>query len=77
MTKTFFLDKGLIDHRLKGKILGSLDTSYTDESGIRELVQKSQEILKETDLMKEKALMEKFLTGFCWKFSLTKALGLK
>src|SRR3989344_2267270 len=62
MTKTFFLDKGLIDHRLKGKILGSLDTSYTDESGIRELVQKSQEILKETDLMKEKALMEKFLT---------------
>lgn len=61
MTKNFFLEKGLIDHRLKKKVLGVMDTGYTDESGIRELVQKSEELLKDTDLMKERAIMSKFL----------------
>ncbi len=61
MTKNFFLEKDLIDHRLKKKILGAMDTGYTDESGIRELVQKSEELLKDTDLMKERAIMSKFL----------------
>ncbi len=62
MTKIFFLEKDMLDHRLKGKVLGQMDTSYTDESGIRELVQKSETLLKDTDLMKERALMADFLT---------------
>jgi len=62
MTKTFFVEAGLIDHRLKKKVLGMIDTSYTDESGIRELVHKSEDLLKDTDLMKEKTLLNKFLT---------------
>ena len=41
MTKQYFLDKELIDYRLREKILGQVDTSYTDESGIREVVQRS------------------------------------
>src|SRR3989338_2842800 len=62
MTKQFFVDKDMLDHRIKGKILALIDTSYTDESGIRELVQKSETVLKDTDLMKERALMANFLT---------------
>ncbi|MDO8627697.1 MAG: peptide chain release factor aRF-1, partial [Candidatus Diapherotrites archaeon] len=59
-TKNYFIDTGLLDHRLKAKILGTLDTGYTDDAGIRELVQKSEELLKNTDLMAEKTLINKF-----------------
>jgi len=62
MTKQFFVEKELLDHRIKGKVLALIDTSYTDDSGIRELVQKSDTVLKDTDLMKEKANITEFLT---------------
>src|SRR3989338_6446079 len=45
---------------MKDKVLAVIDTGYTDESGIRELVQKSETVLNDTDLMKEKAIMSKF-----------------
>ncbi|MBU1939528.1 peptide chain release factor aRF-1, partial [Candidatus Micrarchaeota archaeon] len=61
ITKNYFLNKDMIDHRLKGKIIGQVDTSYTDDSGIREMVQRSEELLKDTDMMKERALVNKFM----------------
>ncbi|MFH1545701.1 MAG: peptide chain release factor aRF-1 [archaeon] len=63
ITKNDFLSKEAIDHRLKQKIIGVVDASYTDESGIRELFFKSEEILKDTEIMKEKKLMNQFLEG--------------
>lgn len=63
MTKNFFIEKDMLDYRIKDKVLGLIDTSYTDESGIRELVQKSETLLKDTDLMKERALMSNFLSA--------------
>jgi peptide chain release factor subunit 1 len=35
--------------------------SYTDESGLYELVEKAQDVLQELDLMREKRLMNRFL----------------
>ncbi len=61
ITKNKFLEKEALDYRIKEKIIGTLDTSYTDESGIREMIQKSEELLKGTALMKERALINKFL----------------
>ena len=61
ITKNFFLEKDLVDYRLKKKIIGTVDTSYTDESGIRELIQRSEELLKHTSLMKEQKLISRFL----------------
>ena len=61
ITKNYFLNKDLIDHRLKPKILGTIDTSYTDESGIRETIQKSDELLKDTAIIKEKNQINDFL----------------
>ncbi|MFH1224560.1 MAG: peptide chain release factor aRF-1 [Candidatus Diapherotrites archaeon] len=61
ITKNYFLNRGLIDHRLRGKIIGQIDTSYTDESGIREIVQRSEELLKDTDMMKERVTINKFM----------------
>jgi len=61
MTKNEFLNVGTLDSRLKQKVIGVVDTSYTDDSGIRELFFKSGEILKDTEIIKEKKLLGKFL----------------
>lgn len=60
-TKKDFLDEGELDYRLREKILGIVDLSYTDESGIREIIQRSDDILRNTELMQEKQVMEKFM----------------
>jgi len=60
ITKNYFLNKELMDHRLRDKIIGQVDTSYTDESGIRETVQKSGELLKGTEITKERENLEQF-----------------
>jgi len=61
MTKQYFLDKELVDYRLRKKIIGQVDTSYTDDSGIREVVHQSGDLLRNTELMKEKEVLEKFM----------------
>jgi peptide chain release factor subunit 1 len=61
MTKNFFMEKKAIHHELEKKIIGVIDTSYTDEGGIREVVQKSQDLLKDSELVKERQILEKFL----------------
>jgi peptide chain release factor subunit 1 len=60
-TKQHFLEKGLLDYRLRNKILGTLDVTYTDESGIREIVMKSDELLKGAEITRERAIVNKFL----------------
>lgn len=61
ITKNYFLNEDLVDHRLRDKIIGTIDTSYTDESGIREIVQRSDKLLRETDLMRERETVNRFL----------------
>ncbi len=59
-TKVFFAEKDYLHHELKKKIVEILDTSYTDESGLRELLNTAQDVLSELDLMKEKGYMTSF-----------------
>ncbi|MFA5125497.1 MAG: peptide chain release factor aRF-1 [archaeon] len=61
MTKNYFMEKKAMHHELEKKVLGVIDTSYTDEGGIRELVQKSQDLLKDSELIKERQIIDKFL----------------
>ncbi|MFH1234178.1 MAG: peptide chain release factor aRF-1 [Candidatus Diapherotrites archaeon] len=61
MTKDYFLDEGLLDHRIKAKIIGVVNTSYTDESGIRELVHNSSDVLKEAEVTREMELVQEFM----------------
>ncbi len=60
-TKNQFLEVGGLDYRLRDKILGIVDLSYTDESGIREIIQRSEDILRNTDLMRERVTLDKFM----------------
>jgi len=60
-TKDDFLDGDYLHYELKKKIIGVKDITYTDESGIRELVEKSKDILREVEMIRQKTLMQKFL----------------
>ncbi len=60
-TKEFFYNEGYLHPKVQEKILGVVDTSYTDEFGIKELVNKSSEIFKDLEITKEKNLVQKFL----------------
>ena len=60
-TKNSFLNADYLNAKVKQKIIGTIDTSYTDEFGIREMMQKAGEIMKDLDIIKEKQLVNKFL----------------
>ncbi len=61
ITKNYFINQGHLDARLKEKVLGTIDTSYTDESGIREAVNKSEELLRDADITKERTTVNDFM----------------
>jgi peptide chain release factor subunit 1 len=60
-TKNFFIDEGYLHIDVQKKVLGVVDTSYTDEFGIRELVDSSSEILRDMEIAREKKLVRRFL----------------
>jgi len=59
-TKNVFAEKDYLHHELKKIIVEVLDTSYTDESGLRELLNKAQDVMSELELMQEKGIMQEF-----------------
>jgi peptide chain release factor subunit 1 len=60
-TKDDFLKSGLLHEAVKKKIAGVFDTGYTDEQGIKEVVNKSGEVLADLDILKEKSLVQRFM----------------
>jgi peptide chain release factor subunit 1 len=58
-TKDFFAKSEYLHYELQKKILDTFDVGYTDEYGLKELVEKAREALKGLDLMREKDLMQK------------------
>lgn len=61
-TKDEFVDGGYLLTPLQEKIIGMRDLGNTDESGLEELVQLSQDILAEQEIIQEKKILEKFFT---------------
>lgn len=51
-----------LPERFQKKVLGVKDISYTDESGLHELVENSKDLIKEKELFDEKKIMDEFLT---------------
>ncbi|MDO9044100.1 MAG: peptide chain release factor aRF-1 [Methanobacteriaceae archaeon] len=60
-TKEEFLKGDYMNHEIKKKVITTVDTSYTGEFGIREVIDKSMDVLTEIDVMREKKLVQKFL----------------
>src|SRR3989338_1289487 len=59
-TKDEWVDGQYLATKLREKIIGVIDIGDSDESGLKELVEKSQEILSQQEIIKEKKLLEKF-----------------
>ena len=58
-TKDFFVKSEYLHYELQKKIIDTFDTGYTDEYGLKELLEKSRERMKDLDLMREKDLMQR------------------
>lgn len=61
--KEDFVKKDYLNYQLRNKILGTRDVGYTDEHGLEELVNRSEDLMKEATIVKEKEMMEKFFSG--------------
>lgn len=60
-TKYDFVEKGFLTGDVQKKILAIKDLSYTEEFGLQELVDKSQDVLAEEEIADEKKIMYRFL----------------
>ena len=62
-TKDFFIKEGYLHHELQKKVVSPLfDTGYTDEFGLKELVDNAKDAIIGMDLLKEKTLVQRLLT---------------
>lgn len=61
-SKNDLYERNYLHTYVKQKVLGVKDVGYTDEYGLEELVQRSQDLFKEAAIAKEKELAERFLT---------------
>jgi peptide chain release factor subunit 1 len=62
-TKENFLKEEYLDYRLQKAVIATLDTSYSGEEGVREILDKARRdgVLQEYRLMEEKQIMDKFM----------------
>ncbi len=62
-TKDNFLKEEYLDYRLQNNVLVTLDTSYSGDEGVREIIDKAQKdgILAEFRVMEEKQMVKKFM----------------
>ncbi len=60
-TKYDLVEGGYITNEVKKKIIAIKDLGYTGEFGLEELLEKSQDVLAQEDVMEEKKIVNKFL----------------
>jgi peptide chain release factor subunit 1 len=61
-TKDTFYRESYLHYQIQKKVMGVKDIGYTGEYGLEELVNRSQDLLKEAAISKERELMQKFFT---------------
>jgi peptide chain release factor subunit 1 len=59
-TKNEFVEGNYITDQVKRKIIAIKDLSYTGEFGLQELLDKSEDVLSEEEVMDEKKIMQRF-----------------
>lgn len=60
-TKVNFVDGSYMNEEIKKKIIGIKDITYTNAFGLKELVDVSQDLLSDTEMMEEKRVIGDFL----------------
>ena len=59
-----FVQEDFLSYDIKKKVIGTANTSYTGEPGLRELISRSEDILKEASVIKEKRVLDRFFDNF-------------
>ncbi|MEK6906489.1 MAG: peptide chain release factor aRF-1 [Nanoarchaeota archaeon] len=59
-TKDEFLDQEYMVTKLRDKVIGRRDIGGSDESGLKELVEKSRDLLEGQEIVHEKKVLERF-----------------
>ncbi|MEM0492815.1 MAG: peptide chain release factor aRF-1 [Candidatus Thermoplasmatota archaeon] len=60
-TKQYFIQEGYLHYEIQKKVIDLFDTGYTDEYGLRELVEAASKTMTNLKISKEKAIMKRFL----------------
>jgi peptide chain release factor subunit 1 len=60
-TKEEFLKGGFLHYELQKKVVAVMDLGYSGREGVRELVEKASDVLKDVRLVEERKLVQKFL----------------
>jgi peptide chain release factor subunit 1 len=73
-TKENFLREEYLDYRLQNSVISTIDTSYSGDEGVREIIDKVNEqgVMTEYRLMEEKRIIKKFMG----EVHATKGLGI-
>lgn len=58
--KDVFAEGDFLEYTIKGKILGTVNTAYTGEYGLREAVERADDLIKEASVVKERKILDKF-----------------
>ena len=66
-TKYDFVEESDLDYRLKDKVIEYIDTNYSGEEGLREMVDKGKETLKNVRYVYEKNLVDEFMNRIARK----------
>jgi len=53
-------EEDYLHYQIKNKVLGVKDVGYTDEYGLEELVKRSEDLLQQAEIFKEKTILNKF-----------------
>lgn len=61
-TKEYFFEKDYLRNELKDKVADLFDIGYTDETGLRELVDKASDTIKDMQIARERDLINKFMS---------------
>jgi len=60
-TKQYFVDENYLHYEVQEKIIDTFDTGYTDEYGLKELVDAASETMADLKISREKKIMKRFL----------------
>ena len=62
--KEQFAEGDYLQYEVKAKVLGIVNTSYTGDYGLREAVDRGEDIISEASVIKEKKILERFFDEF-------------
>ena len=62
-----WVEKGYLTDQLRKKIIAIKDIGYTGEFGLQELLERSEDVLADEEVSKEKVIMQKFFTTLAKK----------